>query len=344
MNTGTATRARIARRKAASLGWKIIQRGNIYELRDGNGRLATGGISAIENYLVDHYTPRPPGPTTARVPAAWAPIIAEWCLHLAAGGQTAPTIRLRRLTLAHIARGLGQPPEEVTAQILVGWFGRQTHWSNATRKVYRSTARGFFTWAYKTGRVSEYLSDHLPAVRETPPLPRPVTDQAWRDALAAADTRVTLMLRLAAEAGLRRAEVAKVHTDHLIDAWDGPQLIVHGKGNKKRAVPISLSLAEAIRLGPGGHTLGRGPHGWLFPNGDGGHLTPGHVSKLVGRVLPAGWSMHKLRTRFATRAYRGSRNLPAVQRLLGHSSLATTQHYVGVDESEVRAAAMAATL
>jgi site-specific recombinase XerD len=48
------------------------------------------------------------------------------------------------------------------------------------------------------------------------------------------------------------------------------------------------------------------------------------------------------RHRFATRAYRGTRNLRAVQVLLGHSSIATTERYVAVDDSEIRAAMVAA--
>ena len=46
-------------------------------------------------------------------------------------------------------------------------------------------ARGFFAWAYKADRVPDCLGDHLPSVRDSPPLPRPVPDTVWRDALAA---------------------------------------------------------------------------------------------------------------------------------------------------------------
>ncbi|KAA1251740.1 tyrosine-type recombinase/integrase [Mycobacterium simiae] len=59
-------------------------------------------------------------------------------------------------------------------------------------------------------------------------------------------------------------------------------------------------------------------------------------------ALPEHWTAHTLRHRFTTRAYRGSRNLRAVQTLLGHSSVATTERYTAVDDDEIRAAMMAA--
>jgi integrase len=82
--------------------------------------------------------------------------------------------------------------------------------------------------------------------------------------------------------------------------------------------------------------------GWLFPTGFGGHLGADCVGRLVSELMPPGWTMHTLRHRFATRAYRGTRNLRAVQVLLGHASIATTERYLSVDDSEIRAAAMAA--
>ena len=79
--------------------------------------------------------------------------------------------------------------------------------------------------------------------------------------------------------------------------------------------------------------------GWLFPNGVGGHLTAGHVGKLIAAALPGDWTAHTLRHRFATRAYRGSHDLRAVQRLLGHESVLSTERYTAVGDDEVRAAA-----
>jgi site-specific recombinase XerD len=118
---------------------------------------------------------------------------------------------------------------------------------------------------------------------------------------------------------------------------------VHGKGQKQRTVPLSDGLAELIRCGAVGHTPGMPERGWLFPRWpEGGHLTPQYVGLLVARALPDQWTMHTLRHRFSSRAYRGTRNLRAVQMLLGHASIATTERYVAVDDSEMRAAMVAA--
>lgn len=54
------------------------------------------------------------------------------------------------------------------------------------------------------------------------------------------------------------------------------------------------------------------------------------------------WTLHKLRHRFASKAYRGTRNLRAVQELLGHANVAITERYTAVDDDEMRAAMMAA--
>ncbi len=184
---------------------------------------------------------------------------------------------------------------------------------------------------YGCGRIPVYLGDALPRVRVPKAQPRPASDDAWQAALANADRRTELMLRLAAEAGLRRAEIAQVHSSHL--DGDSRQILIHGKGGKQRIVPISDHLVYLIRE--------RGA-GWLFPNGVAGHLTADRVGRLIADALPGDWTAHTLRHRFASRAYRGSRNLRAVQRLLGHESVLSTERYTAVDDDEIRAAAASA--
>jgi integrase len=166
------------------------------------------------------------------------------------------------------------------------------------------------------------------------PRPRPATDRIWAELLDAAPPRERLMARLAGEAGLRRAEVALVHRDDLIDELAGPSLIVRGKGGKQRIVPLTSALADAIRRHEG--------DGYLFVGQIDGHISPGHVGVLLSRLMPTGWSMHKLRHRYATRGYAGTGNLRAVQEALGHASVATTQRYVAVSSMELRSVSEAA--
>lgn len=259
----------------------------------------------------------------------WVSIITAYLLAEAAAGRPETTRKLRRQQLTRFAREIGCAPADLTADRLVTWVGNQTEWAIETRRSYRNTLNSFTSWAHTAGVIERPLHGVLPKVRPNVATPRPAPDDVWALALSRADDRTRLMLRLAGEAGLRRAEVAQVHRRDLLP---GPSLLVHGKGSKDRVVPLSASLAAEIRAADG----------WLFPSGD-GHLHPKSVGNIMAQLLPEGWSMHTLRHRFATRAYRGSRNLRAVQVLLGHTSIATTERYLAVDDDEVRAAMLSAS-
>lgn len=144
----------------------------------------------------------------------------------------------------------------------------------------------------------------------------------------AAGPREQMMVRLAGEIGMRRAEVACCHRNDLIHDGTAWALLVHGKGGKQRIVPIPDKLAADIRAFCG--------HGYLFPGKDHGHLSPAHVGKLIGQLMPPGWSMHKLRHRFATRGLAATNDLLAVRDALGHTSVATTQIYTALADNKVR--------
>jgi integrase/recombinase XerC len=336
------SRERRLRRRAASLGWRVRHRNHVYELSSDDDLVLAGTLNTVEMYVGERYGRRNPGPQPwARPPKTWVPAIDDYLATLVAAGQTVATIKHRRHQLGQMARELGGAPAEVTGERLVAWLGTHTEWSIEHRRSNRSAARLFFLCVYKTGRIPVHVADELPKIRQPKAAVRPAPDHVWRQALAAADPRTTLILRLAGEAGLRRTEISELHFRDLTDSVDGAQLLVHGKGGKKRVIPISDSIAELIRSGAG-QTPGASPTGWVFPNGSGEHLAPHYVAELAQRVLSDGWTLHTLRHRFATRAYRGSRNLRAVQTLLGHSSIATTERYLAVDDDEVRSAMLSA--
>lgn len=142
-----------------------------------------------------------------------------------------------------------------------------------------------------------------------------------------ASPRERLMLRLAGEMGMRRAEVAAVHTSDLFEDMVGWSLVIHGKGQKDRIVPCPPRIVTALRALPAGYA---------FPGDDDGHLSPRWVGKLVTNLLEGDWTMHKLRHRFATKAYGIDRDTFTVQELLGHASPATTRLYVRVPNEALR--------
>lgn len=117
----------------------------------------------------------------------------------------------------------------------------------------------------------------------------------------------------------------------------GDSLRVIGKGGHVRVVPLPDGLASALRDHAGGSGL-------VFPSPQrpGQPLTAGHVAKLVTAYLPRGLTMHTLRHRCGTVAYAATRDLRAVQELLGHAKPETTARYVQVPDDAVRAAVTAA--
>lgn len=131
------------------------------------------------------------------------------------------------------------------------------------------------------------------------------------------------MLLLAALAGLRRSEIAKVHTQDIRrDAFGAGMLRVRGKGDKEREIPIHPALMVLLdRLEPGC---------WAFPGQIDGHVSPDWVGTVIRRRLGGGWTAHTLRHSFASRAYAVERDLRAVQELLGHSKPETTAIYTAI--------------
>jgi integrase len=216
--------------------------------------------------------------------------------------------------------------------MLTHWLGAQA-WRPETLRSYGAALRGMYRWAHSEGRIAEDPAAGLPAVLVGRGLPRPAPEAVWRAAVGRAPARVALMLRCAAQAGLRRGEIARLCGADVSRAPDGPVLLVHGKGRRDRVVPISDGLAAAL--------TGAGP-GWVFPSQTGGHVSARWVGKLCSDALGDGFTLHSLRHRFGTVAYRGSRDLRAVQELLGHSTPVITQRYVQVSGAALRAAMMTA--
>jgi len=274
-------------------------------------------------------TPRRPGQNVRLLRhnrAMWADELEGWVLHLRASGASPATIRLRR---AHLERALtwfdAASPWVVTHAQMVEYLAVHD-WAPETRKSVRASLRGFYSWAEEAGHVEVDPSRKLPRVAVPAGKPKPAPTDVFDDALGRATERERLMVMLAALAGLRRAEIACLHSRDVL----GTSLRITGKGGRTRVVPLHPLLADVLA----GHT------GFIFPGADNGHLSPDRVGRIMTALLGNGWTAHTLRHRFATRAYAGDRDLLAVQQLLGHSSVATTQRYTQVPDDALLKAVM----
>lgn len=259
---------------------------------------------------------------------SWPDAIEAFLKHLRAINRSPETIGLRRSQLYRFARDVGRSrPALVRLDDVEEWMGAQ-EWVSSTRRSHRDAVRTFYRYAVRQGIVSRSPVEYLETVKPSKPNPRPVPEEDYAFALQVADDRDRLMVWLAGGAGLRRGEVSRVHTDDVFKDLLGWSLMVHGKGGRIAAVPLPDALAREL--------LDR-PSGYVFPGAVDGHLSPAYVGKRVKRLLPSAYSIHKLRTRFGTKAFSVSHNLAAVQDLMRHESPETTRWYIAVPDEDKRA-------
>lgn len=259
--------------------------------------------------------------------------IEDWARHLRAAGQPDTTIELRTYHLRRCARELQLELVDVTLEDLETWIGNPD-WAPATKRSYRASLRVFYAWAMATGLVTSSPAHLLPSVRVPRSIPRPVPIDVYATALAAADDRLRMALRLGKECGLRRGEIARARREDVEPDLVGHALRVQGKGGHVRLVPLPDNLAAEIL---------RRPAGWLFPSPAlPSHLTPAHLGKLISRLLEGTSTTHSLRHRAGTDSLHATGDIRAVQEFLGHAKLDTVQIYTEVSRGQIRAAMLAA--
>lgn len=253
----------------------------------------------------------------------WATLTAEWSTALRAVNRSEGTIRNYVHYTRQIARRCPDPLAVGTADLQAVLACRR--WGAETRKNARAAMVAFYRWAHASGYVERDPTLLLAPVSVPPGVPRPIPEPVLQRSLMSLYGRERLMVLLGAYAGLRASEIAQVRGSHLDDGI----LYVTGKGGKVRRVPIiHVELLAALeRVGDD----------WLFPNGRGTHLSPGHVTRLLSNVLPDHWTAHPLRHRMATTGYAATHDLLAVGRVLGHSRPETTQRYTLVPDDSLLA-------
>lgn len=211
----------------------------------------------------------------------------------------------------------------------------------ATQARILSTVRGFYRWLWETRRIADNPAEGLRNPKQPKRLPAFLTeDESHRLLeLPAPSTfptaRLAALLELLYASGLRVAELTGLDLQDIL--MEQRTLRVLGKGRKERLVPFHTA-AEDILLSylalRGAFLAEKGlpPSPALFLNQRGGRLTPTSVRSflakaLEGAALRAKVSPHALRHSFATHLLNRGMDLRAIQELLGHASLSTTQRY-----------------
>jgi integrase/recombinase XerC len=216
--------------------------------------------------------------------------------------------------------------------------------SSAARAL--SALRGFFRFLDRRGLCANAA---LGTVR-TPRLPKSVPKALSEDEAAhSLETIETLalhpwmgkrdlaLLTLLYGCGLRLGEALGLSRS---EAPRGDALVVTGKGNKQRVVPVLPVVRDAIDDYLAHCPFQQAPEGPLFVGARGGALNPGVVQRQVRRLraalgLPDSATPHALRHSFATHLLASGGDLRSIQELLGHASLSTTQRYTTVDATRL---------
>jgi site-specific recombinase XerD len=211
----------------------------------------------------------------------------------------------------------------------------------AVRRRY-AVLSSFFNFLKDMGSVEANPARQLPLPKLKRPVPVFLSEEMSRKLVAAADRPWTeALIVLLLTTGVRKSEAAAITLDDL--DLDGRLLLVRGKGDKERVVPLADEAVAALR----GYLAHRVPSESrrLFVSARGGH--PVHnrtIARMVQTVIGKagltgkGISTHKFRHTFATQLIRRGVDVRTVQELLGHSSLQTTAKYL---HSDMRTKALA---
>ncbi|MDP2830400.1 MAG: tyrosine recombinase XerC [Sulfuricellaceae bacterium] len=203
-----------------------------------------------------------------------------------------------------------------------------------------SAWRGYYAWLVDSQGFTHNPCTDIRAPKAAKPLPDALSpEQAARLMTASNDTPLFIrdhtMLELLYSSGLRLAELVGVNLrDFDLDAGE---ILVTGKGNKTRLLPLGSKAIEAIRNWlPQRALLAKSEETALFIGKNGGRLSPRAVqARLKQRGIQLGMDAHihphVLRHSFASHLLQSSGDLRAVQEMLGHVSISTTQIYTHLD-------------
>nr|WP_118857601.1 tyrosine recombinase [Sphingomonas mesophila] len=260
-------------------------------------------------------------------------------------GAAKNTLAAYRNDLEAAARDLSAPLGEASGEALVALAPKWRSLANSTVGRRTAALRRFFDFLQDEGIRSDNPAAALVRPRSERPLPRILdADEVERMFVVAADRaasgapaalRNLALLELLYGSGLRATELVSLPRRAVRPGQ--PFLILAGKGGRERMVPVSSRASEAVARWS--ETLPDEAR-QLFPSRS-GHLSRVRLFQIVraiaaeAGIAPERVSPHVLRHAFATHLLAGGADLRALQTLLGHADIATTQIYTHVDSERL---------
>ncbi|MDP7706784.1 tyrosine-type recombinase/integrase [Mycobacterium sp. TY815] len=258
------------------------------------------------------------------------PLIEDWMIWQTAARLSGVTVSERIRVITEFAGELGDVrPSHAQAIDVIRWLSRHTEWSASTAATYHSYLRAWFKWL----TVMDHRKDNPMVKLHSPQYPqrlaRPVSDDDLVRLLCTnMRHRTRVMILLAALAGLRVSEIARVRGEDI--DLSAPKIYVLGKGQTRNWLPLHSLLVDAALTMP--------RRGWWFPANSrrpNDHIHSKSVSDIIGDVMrraEARGTPHSLRHWNGTTLLDDGADLRTVQELLRHASVATTQIYTKVPD------------
>ncbi len=292
---------------------------------------------------------------TAAVSEPWRAALRRFDADLQRRGAAERTRRAYGTDAAELAAWAtanGLSPTEVDYKVLRRWAARLSQRGAAPRTMARKLAsiRSLFRSLLEHGEVASNPADLLPAPRLPQTLPttlKPADVAALLERIPAStplEQRDRALFELAYSSGLRAEELVDLDLKSI--DFDAEQVRVEGKGSKTRFVPAGEHALRSIaayleRARPA--LVGADAESALFLSKSGRRLSTSDVRRRL-RVwarhasTQTGVHPHALRHSFATHLLEGGADLRAIQEMLGHASISTTQVYTRVESARLRAA------
>jgi site-specific recombinase XerD len=296
-----------------------------------------------------------PSEGTAAVSEPWRAALRTFDADLrrrAAAERTRRAYGTDAAELAAWATANGLLPTEVDYPALRRWAARLSQKGSAPRTMARKLAsiRSLFRTLLEHGEIEQNPADLLPAPKLPHDLPRvlkPDDIAHLLDRIPAStplEQRDRALFELAYACGLRAEEIVDLDMGSI--DFDAEQLRIEGKGSKTRFVPAGEPALKAVaayleRARPALQSADESPA--LFLSKSGRRLSTSDVRRRLRvwarhAATQTGIHPHALRHSFATHLLEGGADLRAIQELLGHASISTTQVYTRVESARLRAA------